>query len=103
MRLVELRSPPSFQHVLCRKDLTMAPAPCQDLPRYKLSVGQHARYLSNIDFKNKWTETHTETRRDAIVVGENDDGRVHLILGQKSKMTRFADGKPEGAPRESSE
>jgi thiol-disulfide isomerase/thioredoxin len=75
----------------------------QDLPRYKLSVGQHLKYESVGDSKYQSGRFHNEAQWDVFVAGKNDDGSVRLILQQKSKFSQIMDGQPRGSENESNE
>jgi len=75
----------------------------QELPRYKLSVGQHIKYESVGDSKYQSGRFHNEAQWDVFVVGKNDDGSVRLILQQKSKFSQIMDGQSRGSENESNE
>jgi hypothetical protein len=75
----------------------------QELPRYKLGVGQHIKYESVGDSKYQSGRFHNEAQWDVFVVGKNDDGSVRLILQQKSKFSQIMDRQPRGSENESNE
>ena len=72
------------------------PARAEDLPRYKLSVGQEIQYQGSSDFKYESGSFHTDSNWTAWVVRQNADGSWRVVLKSESKFTQNAEGRSLG-------
>jgi thiol-disulfide isomerase/thioredoxin len=73
-----------------------APARADDLPRYKLKVGQELRYHGTSDFKYENGSFGHKSDWRVWVVRANDDGGWRLVLRSSSQMTQTVSGREQG-------
>ena len=66
----------------------------QDVPRYKLAVGQELRYDGTTDSKYERGAFHGENHWTAWVVRQNTDGGWHVVVQDESKFQQIINGTP---------
>ena len=67
-----------------------------DLPRYRLKVGQELKYHGTSDFKYENGSFGTKSDWQVWVVRANDDGGWRLVLRSSSQMTQTVGGREQG-------
>ena len=75
---------------------SFTPARANDLPRYKLKVGQELKYHGTSDFKYENGSLGYKNDWQVWVVRANDDGGWRLVLRSSSQMTQTVGGREQG-------